>query len=60
MSRTYKTRPMWVQNNDPKGVPYKHHHDHRVTLSEIVGYEEYEPFWAKGTTRTRPLYRRWS
>lgn len=59
MSRTYKTRPSWVQNNDPKGTPYKVYHTHSVVLSEVIGEEEYEPYWDKGTTRIRPLYRRW-
>jgi hypothetical protein len=59
MSRTYNTRPTWVQNNDPRG-PVRVTHNHNVVLKEQIGEEEYEPYWAKGTTRIRPLYRRWS
>lgn len=60
MSRTYNTRPTWVQNNDPRNVPARVSHDHRVTLKEQVGEEEYEPYWAPGTLRIKPLYRYWN
>lgn len=60
MSRTYNTRPMWVQNNDPRGKPTRVFHKHQVVLQEPIGTEEYEPYWARGETRTRTLYRRWA
>lgn len=60
MSRTYNTRPIWVQNNDPRNKPVRISHNHSVSLREPVGTEEYEPYWNKGTVATRTLYRRWS
>lgn len=60
MSRTYNTRPIWVQNNNPRNVPVRISHEHSVTLRESVGTEEYEPYWARGETHTRTLYRYWS
>jgi hypothetical protein len=51
---------MWVKNNDPRNVATRVSHQHSVVLKEQIGEETYEPAWAPGTTRIKPLYKRWS
>lgn len=57
MSRTYKTRPRWVQLNDPK-FPTVERHDHLIKRSEPTGRmieSAYQPYWDGFGPKPEPI-----